>query len=162
MNTPVFYHANRTHRRPSRWGAWRALLRFERATTAWKALTWGIAAVELLDGSSYLIRGNAAAYGPSYYMLQQAPSGLHVYGAVLMLMGGFLIYASSMPRRKFARRVLGLHYVVFLWLCAAIVASWFLTREFAPGTFTKWLFIAWTSLILRARTPTPGDFRDLE
>jgi hypothetical protein len=131
-------------------------------TSLWLGICWGLAGVELLDGTAYIGLGNSAAtvpgpHGtrltlPAFYLLAHSPGGIRGYGVLVTLLAGLLIYASAV-RGTFARRVLQCHFIAFLWMDAAAVAGWFLTNQFAPGIFTKWALIAWLTLLLSVRIP---------
>lgn len=123
----------------------------------WKGVAWGIAAVALIDGSTYAVRGNRVATGPSYAIIrEQLPGGLKFYGFIMLALACIIIYATAKESHSLSRKVMLGVFIFSAWMTGLTIAGWLYTDSFAISGLTKWFLILWLSLWLASTVPQDG------
>lgn len=127
------------------------VMRFIHHHGLWQGAAWGIAAVALIDGSSYSVKGNKLATGPSYSVLRdQVPGGMKIYGYAMLLIAAFIIYATASHSATFCRRVMLGVFIFSVWMNVLTFAGWIHAGQVGIGGLSKWFLILWLSLWLAA------------
>lgn len=123
----------------------------------WKGVAWGITIMALIDGSTYAVRGNKVATGPSYAIIrEQLPGGLKFYGVIMLAIACLIIYATARESANFSRKVMLGVFIFSAWMTSLTVAGWIYTHSFAISGLSKWFLILWLSLWLAATVPKGG------
>jgi hypothetical protein len=122
----------------------------------WRGIAWGVAGVAVWDGAGFFVRGNSIAQGPSLEVLRNVPFGLHLHGFIMLVLASAIIY-SSHDRPLMARRVFLVVFAYSVWISAAVISGWIITRQIVWSAPSKWFFIAWVSIILAA---TPDKMKN--
>jgi hypothetical protein len=121
----------------------------------WKGICWGIAILAMIDGSTYFVKGNNVATGPSFYVLKNQFGGLRFYGAAMLIIAGLAIYASAV-RGRCGRYIMVGIFVFSFWVCLEIaVGLWQANKGFAPGNLSKWFFVMWAAIWLAGTAEHP-------
>lgn len=125
----------------------------------WNLIAWGEAGLAAIDGSTYWVKGNNAALGPSFDILKEMPGGLYTYGIAMLLLSGLIMYSTGKPGR-FAERVQFAVFVLGLLISVSIMVSWFEADDYQTNAISKWFFVTWSALALyltagRNRRVTP-------
>lgn len=113
----------------------------------WRMIAWGEAGLALLDGTTFFVKGNSVAQGPSYYVLKHMPWGLHTYGFIMLVLSIYIFYSSA-SKGAFARRIQFITFVAAVWISVAVIVSWAQVGQVTFGAVTKWFFIAWVAISL--------------
>lgn len=123
----------------------------------WKGVAWGIAAMALLDGSTYSVKGNNVATGPSYAIIrEQLPGGLKLYGVAMLFIACLIIYSTASHSIRLTRNVMLGVFFFSVWMTGLTIAGWIYTHSFSISGLSKWFLILWLSLWLAATVPDNG------
>lgn len=117
----------------------------------WRAMAWGIAVLAIWDGAGYFAKGNSIAQGPGLVVLRDVPFGLHLHGAIMLILASAIIY-SSHDRPEMARITFLCVFAYSIWVSTAVIAGWMVSHHVTWSSPSKWFLIAWISLFLAAST----------
>ena len=134
------------------------LVFFAKAYGLWRGVAWGLGIVAMIDGSFYLVRGNASTVGPSYTILRNIPGGMHTHGIIILIISASIFYSSA-QKGILARRVQYASFVYAVWLMTSTVTGCILAGQFAIGSTTKWALIGWLNLWLALTAGTERRVR---
>lgn len=121
----------------------------------WRGACWGMALVCMIDGSTYFVKGNTVATGPSFHLIRSQPGGLTLYGACMLFLAALIIYASA-EREKYGRRIMLGVFIASFWVCLEITIGMVQANQgFVPGNISKWFFMMWVALWLAGTAEHP-------